>query len=811
VLIGGTFTTVGGVTRNYLARLNADGSLDTGFNSDVGSNADVNKTPISLAVQADGKVLIGGTFSGVGGAVRYRIARLNADGSLDHGFNPNSNKVVVGIVTCLAVQADGKVLIGGAFTTMGGAVRNRIARLNADGSLDTGFNPNTNYDVFSLAVQADGKVLIGGYFTTVGGVARNHIARLNADGSLDTVFNPNANEWVTSIAVQADGKVLIGGAFTTMGGVERNNVARLTNDPATQSLAIPDATRVRWSRTGSTPAVRDVVFEQSVDDGATWTLLGTGARIGITADWELTGLSLAVGSKVRATGRAEGGDGSSGLIRQVHPITLATVDTTLTATVISSTPGAHAMALGGSISADGGEIIEGGFVYAVTATNSDPQIGNPGVIKLPVTSTTGSISGVATGLSAATSYSYRIYATNSAGTVYSAVDTFTTLSTVTTLTATSITTTGATVGGAVVSLFGGRAVERGVVYSDVAANPDPQLEGLGVIKLPRSGSIGSFNVAASGLSPGTTYAYRAYLTISTGTDYSPVGYFTTDTPVTFTSGIGTVSNRVIRGGGSQLFLFDLDQSSAAAFSTTGASPAMQWELRVAQNGPFASGATGGFTVSDIHFWRAQNGLITSGTGNVDFSSGLPIGGYTLRITNAGASTETLSLNLDASTPASPRPDVSVGLDPTFNPTAPQQSVLAISRKAATKNIFFWIGNDGPVPDAMQINGPGSDSRFRVTYVMHDLNVTAAVIAGTLSTRGDIVTSRLFPHGTRRTELSLKISPNRKNTDILRKVVVNQRATWVYGRETFGPKQLTVRARTDPSLSDTATFQLDTVP
>ena len=106
------------------------------------------------------------------------------------GFDPNANDVVLSIVP----QADGKILVGGYFTTIGGVTRNRIARLNADGSLDTEFNPNANGYVYSIVPQADGKILIGGIFTTVGGVTRNRIARLNADGSLDTAFNPNAED-----------------------------------------------------------------------------------------------------------------------------------------------------------------------------------------------------------------------------------------------------------------------------------------------------------------------------------------------------------------------------------------------------------------------------------------------------------------------------------------------------------------------------------------------------------------------------------------------------------------------------------------
>src|SRR6267143_1759101 len=132
--------------------------------------------------------LVGLTLAGGAAAVRGQSA-------LD-GFNPNANNIVYVVV----VQPDGKILIGGAFTTLspnGGAVvtRNHIARLNPDGTLDTAFDPNANNTVLSIAVQADGKILIGGGFTTVLGVARNKIARLNTDGTLDTAFNPNANNF----------------------------------------------------------------------------------------------------------------------------------------------------------------------------------------------------------------------------------------------------------------------------------------------------------------------------------------------------------------------------------------------------------------------------------------------------------------------------------------------------------------------------------------------------------------------------------------------------------------------------------------
>jgi len=165
-------------------------------------------------------VLLGGNFTTIAGVSRNRIARLNSDGSLDTGFNPgtgaNNN------VWALAVQFDGKVLVGGEFTTMDGVSRNRIVRLNSDGSLDTGFNPGTgaNGIVLALAQQPNGKVLIGGAFTTIAGVSRNYIARLNADGSLDTTFESSSgpNLQVNTMALQSDGKVLVSRRSTACRG-----------------------------------------------------------------------------------------------------------------------------------------------------------------------------------------------------------------------------------------------------------------------------------------------------------------------------------------------------------------------------------------------------------------------------------------------------------------------------------------------------------------------------------------------------------------------------------------------------------------
>ena len=123
-------------------------------------------------------------------------AAVRGQSALD-GFDPNAN----GVIHVVVVQPDGKILIGGDFTTLspnGGAAvtRNRIARLNADGTLDTAFDPNANGTVFSIALQADGKILAGGFFTSIGGQTRNRIARLDATTGLADSFDPNASDGV---------------------------------------------------------------------------------------------------------------------------------------------------------------------------------------------------------------------------------------------------------------------------------------------------------------------------------------------------------------------------------------------------------------------------------------------------------------------------------------------------------------------------------------------------------------------------------------------------------------------------------------
>ncbi|MBM3880909.1 MAG: DUF5011 domain-containing protein [Verrucomicrobia bacterium] len=306
IVVGGDFTLLGGSPRARIARLSGSGILDPAFNPNATANGGVR----SMAVQADGKIVLGGDFSAVNGTSRNGIARLHADGTLDTGFNPNAN----GSAISLLVRPDGKILIAGTFTTVGGTSRNRLALLNPDGALDSSFNPGADNIVWSTVLQADGKLLVAGSFTTLAGGPRNRIGRLNADGTLDVDFRPEANNTVWSAALMADGKVQIGGDFNQVGGQSHPSFARLANDAATQNLSVADPDRVEWLRGGASPEAQAVTFEVSTDGGATWSPLGAGERIG--GGWEKTGLNLSGQGQVRARARVAGGlyAGSSGLV-----------------------------------------------------------------------------------------------------------------------------------------------------------------------------------------------------------------------------------------------------------------------------------------------------------------------------------------------------------------------------------------------------------------------------------------------------------------------------------------------------------------
>ena len=242
-------------------------------------------------MQADGKILAGGPFNTIGGQTRNHIARLDATTGLADSFDPNPPADFNALVDSIAVQPDGKILACGGFGTIGGQTRNHIARLDPNTGLADSWDPNagTSAFVYTIAVQADGKVLAVGSFGTIGGQLRNDIARLDGTTGLADSFNPNADFTVFSVAVQADGKILAGGQFANIGGQPRALFARLSDDTAALQNIAATPTTVTWTRGGSSPQFARVTFESSTDN-VTYTSLGNGTAAG--SNWTLTGLSF---------------------------------------------------------------------------------------------------------------------------------------------------------------------------------------------------------------------------------------------------------------------------------------------------------------------------------------------------------------------------------------------------------------------------------------------------------------------------------------------------------------------------------------
>jgi uncharacterized delta-60 repeat protein len=436
VFIGGSFTTIGGTPAPYLARLNADSTVDSTFSA----NAD--GTVYTLVVEIDSSVIVGGSFAHVGSIARSNVARLDSFGQVDTAFNPSANAAVAAV----AVQPDGNILLGGAFTTVGGQTAQflarvsptgtldasftplvngpvdsvvvlpngqiviagsftgvsgqsvgRIARLNTDGSVDTTFNPNANGPVAAVALLSDGTLVAGGSFTTIGGQAIPYAAHLAADGTVDTTFVPAPNAPVSAVLVQPDGKVFIGGSFTSVGGQARCEIARLATPTGVEQTlaATPDESTIIWTHTGPAPTFASVRFEESTD-GTHWTMVGQATQVS-PSTWQLTGIAP-VGSAtflIRATGLTPStAYASSGIIQQIQAI-----NTTAIPAITSPGP-----ATGGSGAP---------FSFTVTATQLPTYYSASGLPPgLTINTSTGVISGTPSGSG---TYNVKVSAGNASG------------------------------------------------------------------------------------------------------------------------------------------------------------------------------------------------------------------------------------------------------------------------------------------------------------------------------------------------------------------------------------------------------------
>ena len=235
IYVGGWFTSIQGTNAQRLARLNLSAmTIDTSFNTTTGF---VNDEDVQdMILQPDGKLIVLGRFTSYKGVSINRIVRLNSDASIDptfqtsgatFGFNGNISR------NCTVLQSDGKVIVGGAFTTYSGVTSNSIIRLNSNGTIDNTFTIGTGFNgpVTCITLQSDGKILVGGSFTIYSGLTNSFLLRLNSNGTKDTTFTGTTNSTVTSITIQNDGKILIGGgSITQVNSVNVNQVCRLNTN-----------------------------------------------------------------------------------------------------------------------------------------------------------------------------------------------------------------------------------------------------------------------------------------------------------------------------------------------------------------------------------------------------------------------------------------------------------------------------------------------------------------------------------------------------------------------------------------------------
>ncbi|HEY3862841.1 MAG TPA: Calx-beta domain-containing protein [Verrucomicrobiae bacterium] len=254
IVIAGSFSTVDGVNRNGIARMNLDGSVDETFNPGSGADSTVfavaeTLLPTALPGQTNLAYYIAGNFANFDGIPTGAIARLNGSsnspgypGTVDGSFNVGQGGVpsINGAIHALAVQGDNNVIAGGDFTFVNSVAHNHLFRINPAGTVDQSFNTSTGAatgdSVRAIALQPDGKILIGGSFKTVtdsnGTYGLNYLARLNSDGTVDQNFQVGAggNNSVLALAVDSQQRILVGGEFTTFSGVTRSGITRLNPD-----------------------------------------------------------------------------------------------------------------------------------------------------------------------------------------------------------------------------------------------------------------------------------------------------------------------------------------------------------------------------------------------------------------------------------------------------------------------------------------------------------------------------------------------------------------------------------------------------
>jgi uncharacterized repeat protein (TIGR01451 family) len=254
VFVGGMFTAIGGLPRNYLARLDGSG---TGA-ANAGWNPSPSNRVWSLALQGSNVLFVGGSFYSISGSIRQNIAKLDASGSgyAYGGWSPSADKDVYALSV---PSGGGTISLGGAFQRAGATVRLGFAAVSSAGIV----SPNTAGvespgSVNALAHQANGGTIVGGSFFKANQMTRFNLLRLDADGVIDPDWNPGADRAVDGLTIDGSGTIFAWGQFLNVGAYFRPGLAKISGegvgdvDPAwavameggISSVAVDDANHV---------------------------------------------------------------------------------------------------------------------------------------------------------------------------------------------------------------------------------------------------------------------------------------------------------------------------------------------------------------------------------------------------------------------------------------------------------------------------------------------------------------------------------------------------------------------------------------
>ncbi|NLR57328.1 DUF5008 domain-containing protein [Chitinophaga polysaccharea] len=230
---------------NGLIRLMPDGGIDSTYNYDLakhmgkeGANGFIYRS----ILLPDGKLLIAGSFTKYNGQAVNRLARLNADGSLDASFTPGAGADQV--IGSMERQPDGKIILTGSFNMYGGVKVPHIVRINENGTIDPGFNVGEGTDgfIYNVGIMPGGQIILSGVFTQFNKLQRNNMIVLNADGSVHATYNSfggfsavgdngangNANSVNRVIPQAGEKSLLVVGSFTKFDFRTANRIVRVT-------------------------------------------------------------------------------------------------------------------------------------------------------------------------------------------------------------------------------------------------------------------------------------------------------------------------------------------------------------------------------------------------------------------------------------------------------------------------------------------------------------------------------------------------------------------------------------------------------